>query len=157
MMVMLISIDLTHLYFFQTIGNEIVLSSDLWHKAKGVGGGRDVLIIFHDLSSHPEAVPRRSGILTAEGKQTLQCQGVSPDCQDDVAIEAARYGLDKRRKIVAVKSGKVAREEIMEYIRYLLTTTKNDGGRIMHGENFSACNRQAKYNLRATVGCLPHV
>ena len=76
-------------------------------------------------------MPRQSSKLTAEGKQTLQHQGVSPDCQDELAIVTARYGLDKRFKIVAVKSGKVSRDEVMEYIRYLLTTTKNDGGRIM--------------------------
>ena len=75
-------------------------------------------------------MPRRSSNLTIKDKQTLHSQGVPPDCQDERAIVKAKYILDKRFKIVGVKSGKMSREEIMECIRHLLTTTKNDGGRI---------------------------
>ena len=107
-----------------------MLLSDLWYN-QTVRGGRDVLNLFQDQFSHPDAVPRRSGILTVKDKQTLHSQGVTSDCQDEVAIFTARYGLDiKHCKIVGVKSGKISKVEIMECIRHLLTTTKNDGGRI---------------------------
>ena len=96
----------------------------------GVGGGRDVLIIAPDQTHHnPEAVARRPGQLTEEDKQTLQSQGVSPEGQSDLAIVKSRHQLDKRQKIVGVKSGQLSRDEVMESIRHLLTTTKNDGGK----------------------------
>ena len=119
------------IFIFQKIGNEVVLPSDLWHELTGsVGGGRDVLIFFQDLSSHPKAVPRRSSELTIEDKQALRSQGVTSDCQDELFILTARYKLDKECKIVGVKSGKISKVEIMECTRHLLTTTKNDGGKI---------------------------
>ena len=107
----------------------------LWYKtgitAYGIGGGRDVLIIAPDKPLHnPEAVARRPGQLTQEDKQTLLSQGVSPEGQDEVAILKARCELHKGLRIVGVKSGQLSREEVMESIRRLLTTTKNDGGKI---------------------------
>ena len=93
------------------------------------GGGRDVLIIAPDQPLHnPEAVARRPGQLTEEDKQTLLSQGVSPEGQDDLAIVKARCEVDKRHRIVGVKSGQLSREEVMGSISHLLTTTKNDGG-----------------------------
>ena len=96
------------------------------------GGGRDVLIVAPDLSlPHPEAVVRRPGQLTEKDKQTLQKQGVPPDsCQDEVLIVRARHDLDKKQKIVEVKSGQsLSREEVMKSIAHLLTITQNDGGK----------------------------
>ena len=71
---------------------------------------------------------RRPGQLTEEDKQTLLSQGVSPEGQDDLAIVRARCERYKSFRIVGVKSGQLSREEVMESIRHLLTTTKNDGG-----------------------------
>ena len=96
----------------------------------GAIGGRDVLILAPDLSlPHPEDVPRRPGQLTQEGKLNLQSQGLPPDsCHNDLDIIKARHELDKRLKIVEVKSGKtISREATMKSIAYLLTTTKNEG------------------------------
>ena len=108
------------------------MPGSLWYETKttdyGIGGGRDILIIAPDQPLHnPEAVARRPGQLTKEDKQKLS-QGVSPEGQDEVAIVKARYQLDKINRIVGVKSGQLSREEVMESIRHLLTTTKNDGG-----------------------------
>ena len=109
------------------------MSGRLWYETGtivyGIGGGRDVLIIAPDQPLHnPEAVARRPGQLTEEDKQTLLSQGVSPEGQSDLAIVKARCELDKEIRIVGVKSGQLSREEVMESIRHLLTTTKNDGG-----------------------------
>ena len=96
------------------------------------GGGRDVLIVAPDPSlTHPEAVARRPGQLTEKDKQTLQRQGVPPDsCQNEVLIIKARHDLDKKQKIVEVKSGQsLSREEVMKSIAHLLITTENDGGK----------------------------
>ena len=65
--------------------------------------------------------------MTAEDKYALQNQGVPADCRDELDIVKARFGLDKRYKIVAEKSGRIF-QEVMECIRNILTTTKNDGG-----------------------------
>ena len=96
-------------------------------------GGRDVLILAPDPSfPHPEAVPRprRPGKLTQEEELELQRQGVPPDCQDEISITRARHDLDKRHKIIEVRSGKsLLREEVIESIAYLLSTTQNDGGK----------------------------
>ena len=98
--------------------------------AYGIGGGRDVLIIASDQPLHnPEVVARRPGQLTEEDKQTLLSQGVSPEGQDDLAVVKARCEVDKEIRVVGVKSGQLSREEVMESIRQLLTTTKNDGGK----------------------------
>ena len=53
---------------------------------------------------------------------------MSPEGQDDLAIVKARCEVDKECAIVGVKSGQLSQEEVMESIRHLLTTTKNDGG-----------------------------
>ena len=114
-----------------------MVPATLWYKTGvvdySVCGGRDVLIIFSDLLlPHPEAVARRPGQLTKEDKLKLLIQGVPPDCQDDLDIVTARYKLDKRCKIVGVKSGSSqSRGEVMKSIGQLLTTTKNDGGKIL--------------------------
>ena len=106
-----------------------------WYKTGivdySVCGGRDILIIFSDSPlPHPEVVARRPGQLTKEDKLKLLIQGVPPDCQDDLDIITARYKLDKRCKIVGVKSGtSLSREEVMKSIGQLLSTTKNDGGK----------------------------
>ena len=94
-------------------------------------GRRDILILAPDLSLlHPEAVARRPGQLTKEDKLKLQSQGLPTDCQDEVPIIRARRDLDKRHKIVKVKSGKsMSREEVTENIEHLLNTTQNDGGK----------------------------
>ena len=96
-----------------------------------VGGGRDVLIIAPDLSlPHPKAVARRPGQLTQKDKLKLLSQGVSPECQDEVAIVRARHELDKNQKIIGVKSRKpLSQKEILKSIEDLLLTTKNDGGK----------------------------
>ena len=104
-----------------------------WRVKYGAGGGsRDVLILAPDLSlPHPEAVPRRPGQLTQEDKVKLQSQGLPPDsCHNELDIVKARYELDKRRKIIKVKSGRsLSREEVVENIAHLLNTTQNDGGK----------------------------
>ena len=105
----------------------------LWYETGtmvyGVHGGRDVLIIAPDQPLHnPEAVARRPGQLTEEDKQTLLSQGVSPEGQDEQAVVRARCEVDKRYRVVEVKSGQLSQEEVMESIRQLFTTTKNDGG-----------------------------
>ena len=93
-------------------------------------GGRDVLILAPDLSlPHPEAVARRPGQLTEEDKVKLQSQGLPPDCQSEQDIIRARYDLDKRSKIVEVKSGQSLTQEVIESITHLLNTTQNDGGK----------------------------
>ena len=95
----------------------------------GVGGGRDVLIIAPDQPLHnPEAVERRPGQLTEEDKQTLLSQGVFPEGQDEQVVVRARCEVDKRYRVVGAKSGQLSQEEVMESIRQLFTTTKNDGG-----------------------------
>ena len=106
------------------------MASESWLGKYSIGDGKDVLIIYEDPPSHPEAVPRRSGKLTAEFKKILQQQGIPPKFQNELAIITARFAQDKRFKIFAVKSGKLSREEVMDNIRDLLITTKNDGGRI---------------------------
>ena len=92
-----------------------------------------MLIIAPDQSlSHSEAVPRRSGQLTEEDKMMLQSQGLPPDCQDELDIVRAKYELDKRVKLVDVKSGhtlQLSRDEVIENIAHLLNTTQNDGGK----------------------------
>ena len=107
----------------------------------GLHGSRDFLIIAPDLPLHnPEAVARRPGQLTEEDRQTLLSQGVSPQGQDELAIVKARYNLRKDLRIVGVKSGKLSREEVMESIGQLLTTTKNDGGMSLTQKDLeSAC------------------
>ena len=93
-------------------------------------GGRDVLILAPDLSlSHPEAVARRPGQLTEEGKLKLRSQGLPPNCQDELDIVKARCNLDKRLQIVGIiQSGKISRKDVLENILYILTTTPNNGG-----------------------------
>ena len=72
---------------------------------------------------------RRPGQLTEEDKIELQSQGVPPDCHDELAIIKARIELDKRHKIVGVKSGQsLSREEVIESTGHLLNITQNDGG-----------------------------
>ena len=110
-----------------------IVPGRLWYETGttlyNIHGGRDVLIIAPDLPLHnPEAVARRPGQLTEEDKQTLLSQRVSPEGQDELDIVKARYQLDKRCKIVGVRSGQLSREEVMKSIRHLFTTTKNDGG-----------------------------
>ena len=110
-----------------------MVPSGLWYETGttdyGVGGGRDVLIIAPDQPLHnPKAVARRPGQLTQEDKLTLLSQGVSPEGQDELAVVRARCEVDKRYRIVGVKSGQLSREEVMKSIKHLLTTTKNDGG-----------------------------
>ena len=52
------------------------------------------------------------------------------DCHDELAILRVRHDLDKRHKIVNVKSGpSLSQEEVMESIVHLLSTTQNDGGK----------------------------
>ena len=83
------------------------------------------------LPSNPEAVTRRPGQLTEEDKQRLQNQGVPPDCKDDLAIAMERCKLDKRCRIVGIKSGKaLSQVEVMKSIAHLLTSTRNDGGKM---------------------------
>ena len=115
--------------------NELVLER-LWHRTGttrfGVGGGRDVLIISADLPPHqPEAVARRPGQLTEEDKQKLLSQGVTSDCQSEVDIVRARYGLDKSCKIVDVMSEHSLAQDVSKSIKNLLNTTKNDGGMLV--------------------------
>lgn len=104
------------------------MTNTLWKKGHSVGGGRDVLIICNLPFNYSEAVPRQSFELTAEYTSALQNQGVPTDCRNELDIVKARFGLDKRYKVVAVKSGKVFQGEIMDCIRHILATTKNDGG-----------------------------
>ena len=95
-------------------------------------GDRDVLILAPDLSlPYPEAVPRRPGQLTQEDKLKLQRQGLPPNsCYDEQAIIKTRYELDKRCKIVKLKSGQsLSQEEVMENIAHLLNATQSDGGK----------------------------
>ena len=94
-------------------------------------GSRDVLILAPDLFlPYPEAMARRPGQLTEEDKLKLQSQGVTIDCQDELDIMKARYGLDKRHKVVEVKSREsLSREQVIKSIEYLLNTTQNDGGK----------------------------
>ena len=96
----------------------------------GAAGRRDILIIAPDLSlPHPEAVPRRPGQLTEEDKLKLQRQGLPPDCQDELAIIIARYKLDKKCKVIEIKSGQLLSQEVIDSIAHLLNTTQNDGGK----------------------------
>ena len=116
----------------------------------GVGGGRDVLIIASDQPLHnPKAVARRPGQLTEDDKQTLLSQGVSPEGQDELAIVKARCEVDKRYRIVGVKSGQLSREEVMESIRHLIATTRNDGGIYYYsGFHLDMLRRGEKSNIR---------
>ena len=84
-----------------------------------------MLIIAPDLSHpHPDAVARRPGQLTWEDKIKLLSQ------PSELDIVRARYVLDKRQKLVDVKSGhKLSRDEVIEDIAHLLNTTQNDGGK----------------------------
>ena len=96
----------------------------------GAAGRRDVLILAPNLSfPHPEAVARRPGQLTEEDKLKLQSQGLPPDCQDELAIIIARYELDKRYKVIEVKSGQSLSQEVKDSIAHLFNTTQNDGGK----------------------------
>ena len=95
-------------------------------------GSRDVLILAPDLSlPHPEAVPRRPGQLTQEDKIKLLRQGVPPNsCKNEANTIKARYELDKRDKMIEVKSGKsLSQKEVLENIAHHLNTTQNDGGK----------------------------
>ena len=108
-----------------------MLANTLWKKAHSVGGRRDILIMSCDLHAphkYPEVVPRWSFKLTAEYKSALQNQGVPSNCQDELDIVKARFELDKRYEIIEVKSRKILQGEVMDCIRHILTTTKNDGG-----------------------------
>ena len=118
--------------------------------AYSVLGERDALIIAPALPLHnSEAVARRPGQLTEEDKQTLLSQGVSPEGQDDLAIVKARCQLDKEIRIVGVKSGQLSREEVMESISHVLTTTKNDGGNYYYsGFHLDMFRRGEKSNIR---------
>ena len=116
-------------------------------------GGRDALIIAPALPLHnSEAVARRPGQLTEEDKQTLLSQGVSPEGQDDLAIVKARCQLDKEIRIVGVKSGQLSREEVMESISHVLTTTKNDGGNYYYsGFYLDMFRRGEKSNMQSAA------
>lgn len=114
-----------------------MVPATLWYERDtttkySVGGGRDVLIIASDLSlPHPEAVARRPGQLTEEDKQKLRSQGVIFESQSDLAIVKAKHQLDKRITIVDIKPGELqSREEVIKSVSLLLTSTKNDGGKI---------------------------
>ena len=73
---------------------------------------------------------RRPGQITGKDKQKLLSQGLTIDCQDELDIMIARYELDKRYKIVEVKSKQFSsRKEVIERTAYLLNTTQNDGGK----------------------------
>ena len=125
-------------YFIQfqdeATGNTELPPETLWYRTGRtpyqVRGGRDVLIISGDLPPHqPEAVARRPGQLTEEDKQKLLRQGVTGDYQDEVDIVRARWELDKKSKIVDIKSGhSLSCEEVSKSITHLLNTTKNNGG-----------------------------
>ena len=123
---------------FQVAGSNIKVSGRLWYNTHQIAyqavGGRDVLIIAPDLPlPHPEAVARRPGQLTKEDKQKLQSQGLPPDYNDEVGIIKARHKLEKRHTIFEVKLGQsLSREEILDIIAHLLTTTQNDGGKIFN-------------------------
>ena len=112
------------------------MPGSLWYSTRrirySIGGERDVLIITADqTSSHPEAVARKPGKLTEEDKQTLQSQGVHPDCQDELAILKSRYQLDKKKNVVGIQSkASLNREEVMKRIQSFLSTTQKDGGRL---------------------------
>lgn len=114
------------------------MPGSLWYSTRrirySIGGERDVLIIAADqTSSHPEAVARKPGKLTEEDKQTLQSQGVHPDCQDELAILKSRYQLDKKKNLVEILSkASLNWEEVMKRMEYFLSTTKKDGGRIIY-------------------------
>lgn len=121
-------------------GNSREMPSRLWYRTDttkySVHGGRDILIIVSDRPlTQAEAVARRPGQLTEEDKLKLQSQGVPPECQDDLAIVKARFELDKRCKIVGVMSGQLlSGEAVKKSIESTLTTTKNDGGKILHSQ-----------------------
>ena len=75
---------------------------------------------------------RRPGQLTEEDKLKLQSQGVPPDCHDELDIVMARNNLDKRLKIVEVKTGwSLSRAEIVESLEHHFNITKNEGGNIL--------------------------
>ena len=126
----------------------------LWYETGttcySVLGGRDALIIAPVLPLHnSEAVARRPGQLTEDDKQALLSQGVSPEGQDDLAIVKARCQLDKEIRIVGVKSGQLSREEVMESIRHLIATTRNDGGIYYYsGFHLDMLRRGEKSNIR---------
>ena len=62
-------------------------------------------------------------------REKLLSQEVTGDYQDEVDIVRAKYELDKRHKMVEVKSGhSMCREEVSKSIAHLINTTKNDGG-----------------------------
>ena len=107
----------------------------MWYKTGttvySAGGGRDVLIVDSNLPLHQsEAVARNPGQLTKKDKKMLQTQGVSSADYNELAIVTARHEPDKDCKIVGVMSGQLSREEVMQSIKHLLTTTQNDGGNI---------------------------
>ena len=112
-----------------------MVPSTLWHGTAIIvynsRGGRDVLVLAPDLSHpHPEAVARRPGQLTEEDNLKLQRQGLATDCQSELDIIRARHELDKRHKIVKVKSGQsMSQNDAIESIVHLFNTTQNDGGK----------------------------
>ena len=125
-----------HLNFLilQAASGNSEVPSRLWHKtattAYNIAGGRDVLILAPDLSlPHPEAVARRPGQLTEEDKLKLQRQGLSPDCQNELAIILARCKLDKRLQVARTKPGTISQKQALEDVLHLLTTTQNKGGK----------------------------
>ena len=115
----------------------VKVSGDLWYRTNrirySVGGGRDVLIISSDRpTTHREAVARKRHLLSWEDKQKLLSQGVFLESQDELAIVTARYKLDKKKTLVAIKSGPhLKREDVMKSIEHHLMTTQNDGGKIL--------------------------
>ena len=131
-----ISVTQTSFVSQATSGNREV-PSRLWRSTPRIvynaAGRRDVLIIAPDLPlPHPEAVARRPGQLTEEDKLKLQSQGVPPDCHDELDIVTERWKMDKRYKIIGVKSGQsLSRDSVIENIAYLLNSTQNDGGKIL--------------------------
>ena len=120
---------------FQAEVSNNEVPSSLWYSTKTTGyeagGGRDILILAPNLSlPHPEAVARRPGQLTEEDKLKLQSQGLPHDCHGELEIIRSRCELDKKLKVIGVKSGKLLREDIIKHIAHLLTTTCNDGGKL---------------------------
>ena len=109
----------------------------LWHSTAttvyNAVGGRDVLILAPKLSlPHPEAVARRPGQLTKEDNLKLQRQGLPPDCKDELDVIKARWKLDRRLKIVGVRSEQpLSREDVIKNITHCLNTTQNYGGKII--------------------------
>ena len=92
--------------------------------------GRDVLLVASDKSvTHLEAVARRMGKLMKEDVQKLQNQGVHHGCLDEIDIIKERLKLDRNFKIIDIKfGGSLSREDIIQNIVHLLSTTRNEGG-----------------------------